>query len=130
MVADSGNMMLDMNVLTSQQNNSSLPKNAKGMTPRAPSEQQESYRSKSDSEQLSANQQEQEPSEDTPSEDGDGLDADEIQLHFEELKKVQICSEISIAYTELLGGFETSNIKVNEVHEVLSNYALNPFEHL
>jgi len=32
-VADSGNMRLDMNVLTSQQNNSSLPFAAKGMTP-------------------------------------------------------------------------------------------------
>lgn len=43
---------------------------------------------------------------------------------------MQICSEISIAYAEVLEGFKTGSLEVDDVHEVLGNYYLNPFEHI
>ena len=55
----------------------------------------------------------------TPHEANDFLDNDSIQIQFEHLNKAQICSEISIAYTEILDGFKDSSLTVEELSEVL-----------
>ena len=35
-----------------------------------------------------------------------------------------------MAYTELIDGFSTSSLPVDDLQEVLASYAINPFEHV
>ena len=60
----------------------------------------------------------------------DFLDNDSIKIQFEHLNKAQICSEISIAYSETLKEFKESNTDIKELAEVLQRYHLNPFDHV
>jgi hypothetical protein len=46
------------------------------------------------------------------------------------LNRAQICSEVSIAYTEILSGLKESSLSVEDLSEVLHLYHLSPFEHV
>lgn len=62
------------------------------------------------------------------------LDPGEIELQFEQLNRVHLSSEISMAYSEIIEGFAaadpSSRLTVDDLQEVLAGYSLNPFEHV
>jgi hypothetical protein len=62
------------------------------------------------------------------------LDPGEIELQFEQLNRVHLSSEISMAYSEIIEGFAAADpsgrLTVDDLQEVLAGYSLNPFEHV
>ena len=43
---------------------------------------------------------------------------------------MQLSSEISIAYSEIIDGFSNSELHHEDLQEVLASYSLNPFDHV
>lgn len=58
------------------------------------------------------------------------VDQKEIEIEFDTLKRIQLSSEISIAYSEIIDGFKNSELNYEDLQEVLASYSLNPFDHI
>lgn len=70
-----------------------------------------------------------EPEDPKPKETEDEVvNADSIEIQFEQLNQAHIYSEISIAYAEIINGFKESSLPEEDLHEALSAYHLDPFD--
>ena len=63
------------------------------------------------------------------SEDKISIAESEINNLFYELDKLNIQSEVSIAYSELIRSLKSKSVDKGEIKEVIQGYGINPFEY-